>query len=231
MLNKINISIDDISPHPKSSIRVLDRCFELIEVFPSIKFTLFIPMAYTRIGEKTYFVSEYPDFCRYLRNLSKDNFEFGWHGYYHGIKGQSSNDEFKDLNYNQAINVLTKMMEEAEKSGIKDIFCPILRPSAFRMSSDSFTACQDMGINILALSPKNHIRKQYCGQDLNFDGKIVYYNINPPFDPLTLYNNMEIVYHACEWDKSYLDKNKTDDLKKFLNEHDKVKYCFIRDLT
>ena len=169
MTNQINISIDDISPHPKSSIKVLDRCFELIDIFPSIKFTLFIPMAYTRIGERTYFVSEYPDFCRYLKNLSKDHFEFGWHGYYHGIKEKSNNDEFMDLDYNQAINVLKQMMDEAEKAGIRDMFRPILRPSAFRMSSDSFKACHDMGINILALSPKNHIRKQYGGQDINLN--------------------------------------------------------------
>jgi hypothetical protein len=40
---KVNISIDDISPHPQSSTKVLDRCFELINVFPEIKFSLFIP--------------------------------------------------------------------------------------------------------------------------------------------------------------------------------------------
>ena len=30
---KVNVSIDDVSPHPKSSIKVLDRCYELIEEF------------------------------------------------------------------------------------------------------------------------------------------------------------------------------------------------------
>ena len=32
----VNISIDDVSPHPKSSTKVLDRCFELIEQFPEL---------------------------------------------------------------------------------------------------------------------------------------------------------------------------------------------------
>ena len=30
-MNNLNISIDDVSPHPKSSTKVLERCFELIE--------------------------------------------------------------------------------------------------------------------------------------------------------------------------------------------------------
>ena len=45
---KINISIDDVSPHPKSSISVVNRCFRLIQEFPDIKFTLFVPIAYWR---------------------------------------------------------------------------------------------------------------------------------------------------------------------------------------
>ena len=36
--NKLNVSIDDVSPHEKSSIKVVERCFELIKIFPDIKF-------------------------------------------------------------------------------------------------------------------------------------------------------------------------------------------------
>ena len=31
MPNNVNISIDDVSPHPRSSIRVVDRCFEILD--------------------------------------------------------------------------------------------------------------------------------------------------------------------------------------------------------
>ena len=48
MSYKVNISIDDVSPHPRASINVLERCYELIEVFPDIKFSLFVPIAYWR---------------------------------------------------------------------------------------------------------------------------------------------------------------------------------------
>ena len=71
---KINISIDDISPHPKSSVRVLERCFELIDIFPTIKFTLFVPVCYTRLGQISFPISEYPNFCKIIKKLQKDNF-------------------------------------------------------------------------------------------------------------------------------------------------------------
>ena len=43
---KVNISIDDVSPHPLSSVKVLERCYEIIKVFPDVKFSLFVPIAY-----------------------------------------------------------------------------------------------------------------------------------------------------------------------------------------
>jgi len=228
--NKLNISIDDISPHPKSSIKVLDRCFELIEDFPDIKFTLFVPMAYTRLNEKSYFVSKYPEFCYFLKKLPKSNFEIGWHGYFHGIKGLSNNDEFKSIGYRDAIGVFNKMYEEADKANIRDLFKPILRPSAFRMSPGTILASKDRQIKVLALSSKPNIKPVYGGEDVNH-GRAIYYNINPPFDPLKLYNNMEIVYHACEWDKSYLCKDKTNELKEFIQKHmDIIEFVFMEDM-
>lgn len=50
---KINISIDDVSPHPRSSKKVLEQCERLIKKFPNIKFTLFIPIAYWRTSGDT----------------------------------------------------------------------------------------------------------------------------------------------------------------------------------
>ena len=71
MSKLVNISIDDITPHPHSSFDVLDRCYELIEFFPDIKFTLFMPMAYYRtmplpsqsMCEEPLYIDLFPDFC------------------------------------------------------------------------------------------------------------------------------------------------------------------------
>ena len=163
MKYKVNISIDDISPHPRSSIGVINRCFELLEWNGSIKFTLFVPMAFTRLNEESYDISDYPYFCDYLRKLPQSNFELGWHGYYHGIIGKSNNDEFRYLGYDDAMELLKKMFNKAQHNNLS--FSPIFRPSAFRMSPSVFRACLDSGIKILAISDRANINLTYEKQD------------------------------------------------------------------
>ena len=136
MKKKVNISIDDISPHPRSSVKVLDRCYELIKVFPDIKFTLFVPLNYNRLNERPLPISKYEGFCDILRNLSWDNFEVGIHGYRHGIVPNdnptnsilSNNDEFKYLNYDQAMEKFDLIKEEIKKAKLVNVFKPIFRP-------------------------------------------------------------------------------------------------------
>ena len=224
---KINISIDDVSPHPQSGIGVLDRCYELINTFPKIKFTLFIPMYYTRKNQQSYPISEYPNFCDTIKQLPVENFEIGYHGYYHGILGKSNNDEFQYLNYHQAIDKFKNIQEERDKAGLNKIFKPIFRPPAWRMSSEAIRAAKDCGIEILALSPKDYAQQTYG----NFSfSNVVYYNVNPPFDELKLFEKTEMVYHACEWDKNYLSKELTENLKTFLSDNYNKEFCFIGDL-
>ena len=230
-MSLVNISIDDVSPHPKSSIKVLDRCFELIEVFPDIKFTLFIPLSYQRMGGRNYPLTGDDGFCDSLRSLPKKHFELGWHGYSHGIPAVSNNDEFKDLNNEEAAAALSNMFEEADLADIKDHFKPIFRPSAFRMSPETFDACRGMGCEILALSDDPVINAAYGGKDKTWK-KVVYYNVNPPFKPLRLFDKTEIVYHACEWDRSYLSNEFTDDLVRFLNKNRcEFEFVFMEDMV
>ena len=72
----VNVSIDDVSPHPQSSTKVLERCRELINVYPDIKFTLFIPAAYWRTKsqttEKPLYLNEFPDFCKEINGLDQN---------------------------------------------------------------------------------------------------------------------------------------------------------------
>ena len=91
MKKLVNISIDDVSPHPLSSTKVLNQCYELIKTFPEIKFTLFIPVAYWRTmkaiaaSPAPFYISEHPKFCEEIKSLPKENFEIAYHGYHHGI--------------------------------------------------------------------------------------------------------------------------------------------------
>tara|TARA_R110000824_G_scaffold14726_12_gene62501 strand:+ start:2208 stop:2915 length:708 start_codon:yes stop_codon:yes gene_type:complete len=222
---KVNISIDDVSPHPRSSTKVLDRCYELIEVFEDIKFTLFVPIAYWRTKRQEVatreplVLSNYPDFCEELRNLPKQNFEIGYHGLFHGIPGKTDNDEFMELNYKEACEKFDLMFEIVEKSNLKETFKPIFRPPAWRMSPDTFRVCKDKGIEILGLyDGQEEYLEVYDGEDKKFD-KVIYANVMPPVHPLELFEKTEIVYHACEWDKNYLCESKTKELNEFLKNN------------
>ncbi len=226
---KINISIDDVSPHPQSGLGVLERCHALIKIFPEIRFTLFIPMYYTRKNEQSYPLSEFPEFCKAIKELSKDNFEIGYHGYYHGILGINSNDEFQNLNYNQAVEKFIEIEKERSRTILNDLFKPIFRPPAWRMSQEAIKAALDCGIEILALSPKDYAQQTY-GDLPPCD--VVYYNVNPPFDELKLFDKTEIVYHACEWDRNYLNAKMAKYLENFLLKNsDKIEFAFMDGLV
>jgi hypothetical protein len=237
MPNLVNISIDDVSPHPLSSTKVLKHCHNLISLFPNIKFSLFVPMAYWRTIKKetkTKYpleIDEFKDFCQELNLLSDDNFELCFHGVYHGIPGKSDNDEFQSIDYRNTIYKIEKMKEIAIKAGLQSKFKNIFRPPAWRMSSEAIKAFRDKNFKILALSPAEYAVKTYNKEHLN-KNDVVFYNCNPPFIPLKLYEKTEIVYHACEWDKNYLCSKKTDELKSFiLKNQDTIKFSFIEELV
>ena len=235
--SKINISIDDVSPHPLSSVKVLDRCHELIDEFPQIKFTLFIPIAYWRTVKPQISTSQplpihlFDDFCESLKRLPSENFEIGYHGLFHGIPGKTDNDEFMELSFSEALDKFNIMFDVVERAGLKDIFKPIFRPPAWRMSPGTFDACDEVGIKTLGLyDGQEEYLEVYAGKDKEF-GKVIYANVMPPIHPLRIFDKTEVVYHACEWDKNYLSEEKTNQLKHFLNANiDKIKFHFMEDM-
>lgn len=235
MPSLINISIDDVSPHPKSSVKVLEQCFKLIDDFNDIKFSLFVPVSYWRTmkpgvaTQRPLQINFFPEFCNTLKQLPDKNFEICYHGFYHGIPGKSDNDEFQYLNYEEAKERFQAMFEVVQLSGLTHKFKKIFRPPAWRMSPESIMCARDLNIEVLALSPKEYAQKVYKGEDKK-KKDVVYYNCNPPLDALELYPKTEIVYHACEWDRNYLNQDMCIDLKKFLESKTDKKFCFIKDL-
>lgn len=233
----VNISIDDITPHPHSSIKVLDRCYGMIDIFPNIKFTLFVPIAYYRtvpipvesVCEQPYYIDRFPDFCESLLELSDNNFELGYHGLYHGIPGNSNNDEFRHLNYDEACDKYKEMFDVCESAGLANKMKPIFRPPAWRMSPDAIRAARDFGIKILAFNDEAMYLDIYNGeQDRKND--VVYATCYPPMRPLELSNKTEIVYHACDWDKNYLSEDLCSDLIDFLKSSDEYEFSFMKGL-
>ena len=99
------------------------------------------------------------------------------------------------------------------------------------MSPATFDVCKDVGIKVLGLyDGQDEYLEVYDGKDKEFD-KVIYANVMPPIHPLSLFEKTEIVYHACEWDKNYLDKEKVEDLRIFLDDHkEDIEYCFMEEM-
>jgi len=236
MQNLINISIDDVSPHPMSSISVIDRCFELIEDFEDIKFTIFVPTAYWRTTRhdiatsQPLWIDKYPTFCEAIKKLPASNFEIGYHGHYHGIPGVSDNDEMKSLTKKEATELIAEMKNTVIRAGLDNTFKKIVRPPAWRMSPEAIRAFRADGFDVLALNPKLPWSDSYKNEHLKVED-VVYATSYPPILPLELLDKTEIVYHACEWDKNHLNREKVSELSKFLRSHqEKSKFVFIDKL-
>ena len=106
----------------------------------------------------------------------------------------------------------------------------IFRPPAWQITPQAMCAGKDVGIELYALSNKDRHKKTYKLEDLKHN--CVYYNVNPPYDELKLFNKTEIVYHATEWDKNYLSEQNTLDLILFLKKHrDEIRFSFIEELV
>ena len=230
-MKSINISIDDISPHPRSNTKVLNKCYQLITEFPNIKFTLFIPIAYWRTMGNTatkepLYLHKYPEFCNILKNLDSKKFELGYHGYYHGIQGRSNNDEFQYLTEKECDKKIELMIDGLKKANLYDKFKKIFRPAAWRMSPGAIKSFKKNKFDILALSKQQYALNVYKEEQNNFP-KVNYYNLNPPFIPLKEMDEMNIVYHACEWDKNYLDMEKVKELSEFLKNIDNKEFVFM----
>ena len=232
---KLNISIDDVSPHPLSSVKVLDRCFELIEEFPDIKFSLFVPLAYWRTGrpgtttKRPMFVSEHPDFCKAMRDLPSKNFELGYHGFFHGRPHErSDNNELVDINYEQAMVILKNMLHEADKAGIKNLFSPMIRPPNWKMCPEAFDAANDLGINLFALTNIKDRLATHGGKNEQYNS--VYSNFSPPNRDLQIDEKCGVVFHACEWLKNYMHKENTKQMAEFIRSNkEEIEFCFLNE--
>lgn len=238
LLPRLNISIDDVSPHPNSGIdKLLPRFKRIIERYPDVKFTLFVPTAYFRQikfrTEKPLLLSDKAsgDFCRKISSLWPRNFELGYHGHFHSKSIPSDNDEFHLLSFDDATERLIQSCLEIrtanEVHSTSMGFSPVFRPPAWRINAEALRALSDSGIKVFALAKENYTIPIYG--DLS-KYNVVWRTCDPPARPLVLEPRTCIVYHACEWDKNYLSDDLTDQLIDFLKDK-QVKYCFMEEIN
>jgi predicted deacetylase len=237
--NLINISIDDISPHPLSSFECIKVCEDIIKIYPDIKFTLYIPMGYwrkfddknlTTKTEKPLYLHEDPDLCKKLLNLPESNFELCYHGVYHS-DSKTNNDEFRNLSYKDACSRFEKMFDIAKKSNLYDRMKKIFRPPNFTMSPEAIRAAYDMKIEQIALSDHERIKKEYEESYAIFGENVSWFNVMYPWKEYKLYEKTSIIFHSCSWSKNYLDNDNAELLLDFLNECNNIEFCFANKIV
>jgi hypothetical protein len=122
------------------------------------------------------------------------------------------------------------MFNIANGAGLFDAFKMVLRPPAWRMSPSAINAAKDAGFKCLALSPDEYAMNTYQGAESSI--KHVMFNVCPPAKPLQLFDRTEIVYHACDWDPSFLSDSQTTALVSFLRDHEgQYEFSFIENLA
>lgn len=225
MKTTINISIDDVCPHPKMGLKSVDLINKLIEKYPNIKCSLFVPTCMTRYKyrEKSYYLPDYPDFVNDLKSLPPENFEICYHGHFHGnANTNSNNDEFRYTNKMDAFSILQKSQKCFNDLGLR--VSPVFRPPGFWLSKDSFSACKEFGIKVLALNSKKHCMSCYGGAEKSF-GNVIY--IGKQMDRPKF---IELLFHAGRDQKDFLGNKMFKELKNKLNRW-KPLFSFLGDIN
>ena len=57
MQPKLNISIDDVSPHPLSSLKIIEKCQKVIDIIPNNKYDV-IPVGMNSIEQINFIVCD-----------------------------------------------------------------------------------------------------------------------------------------------------------------------------
>jgi len=225
MKYRINISIDDVCPYPKMGLDSVFIMRDFLDEFPNIKVTLFVPTAMTRFREsnKTYKILDYPKFIDGLLELPKENFEIGYHGHLHGNKKHNSNnDEFRYISEDGCLEKLDMSKSIFKQADIP--VRPIFRPPAFWLSPASFSACNKMGIKVLALHNEKRYTNCYNGKHTKYN-HVVY--VGNQGDNT---GDMEIVYHSSKEAFDCFNKKSKSELKKILTELDgELSFIFMEE--
>ncbi len=228
---RLNVTIDDVSPHTRSSIVPV---LEYKKMLPGKKITLFIPTAHWRTVRQEV-ATQYPlrlsqneQFCQQLLDLPSVLFECAYHGEFHGRPFISDNDELMGLNYDEACAKFESMLNEVKLAGLEKRMTMIIRPPAWRMSAAAIRAARSFGF-ALALIDVDYAKETYAGED-ELENDVIYSNLVYPQNDVTKIDcDSSICYHASNWDKGLLSQQALEQLTTVLNR-DNVQTVHMSEL-
>lgn len=225
-MREFNLSLDDMSPHEKAGLHFesIYWCNKLIEKFPDFKVNLFVPAAYCRLGEEPCFLTKNPDWIDKVNSLP-DNYRINLHGYYHRRVskkyGNSNNDEWQYLKYDQALDVGKNMIEEFEKAGLK--YHPTFRPPGWKISGPACQALEKLGVTCFAGNSKYQIKNEnfYTAKWVNYDWDMV--------SPYSGSGRVLAYGHTSSWTNNYFDETRYNLVLDVLNSND-FEFRFLEDI-
>jgi len=225
-MNKFSLSLDDYSPKPGTND--LTWANKLIEFYPDIKIDLFVPAAYARLGEKQHYLHLEQNWIDETKNLPVSNYRINLHGLYHrrskkdfpwhtGI--ESNNNEWENLTYQQADNLLNKVEEEFEKIGLKHTH--VFRSPGWHIGIEAVKLLIDRGYTIAG---DDRYYQKYKSLP-----KLKWFSYN--WDLLTepLQGDIVAYGHSSDWNKNHLNEGNYHKIMKVL-EKQEYEFRFIEEM-
>ena len=224
-----NLSLDDYSPHPDTDN--LYWCNKLVEKYSNIKIDLMVPAAFARINDKHPFylskniqwvemVKKLPDnysVCLHSMHHRRSTKDFKWHKL-----PESTNDEFRYLDYAKAELLLNMIEAEFKKVGLKHK--KVFRPSAWKISTSATQLLTDRGYLIAGDNSYYKILKNKISEI-----KWVSYNWNMT-SLCTLDKDILAYGHTSSWTNNYMDEERFNLVCDVLDK-DKFEFKFIEDFA
>jgi len=224
-MRKFNLSLDDMSPHPRAGLNfeAISWCDKLIENHPKLKINLFVPAAYCRLGEEPCYLSQHPEWVAKVNKLPR-NYRINMHGLFHrrtdGKNPDSNNDEFQFLRGEWAHAYVDTMATEFRNSKIR---ChKTFRPPGWKISESAVKVLLSKGFMIAGND--SYYQKYKHIPNLRW----VSYNWDMT-GPCEVKGNIIAYGHTSDWTNNYMDETRFNLISKVL-DNEKFDFKFIEEL-
>ncbi|MFA5023391.1 MAG: DUF2334 domain-containing protein [Patescibacteria group bacterium] len=225
-MRKFNLSLDDMSPHPHAGLNFesIDWCNKLIIKYPEIKIDLFVPAAYARLGQNPYYISQYQEWIKKVKDLPH-NYNINLHGFHHRRTTTkypiSNNNEFEFLNKTETSKIILKIKNEFNKAGI--MYNSVFRPPGWYISKDAVAFLTEQKFIIAGNSVYYN---KYKGTIKNLKWVSVNWDLlsNPPNETV-----MVAYGHTSDWTNNYMNEERYNKICSVL-EKEQFEYSFLKEL-